>query len=141
GAFGYDLAFQFEPIEFKIPRPETQRDLVLFLPDEILVVDHHAARAWHDRYEFSGEGWTTEGLAREGRDEPFVPAERTPPRGDHEPGEFARLVTKAKESFLRGDLFEVVPGQMFYERCGGRPSEIARRLKTINPSPYSFFIH
>ena len=45
GAFGYDLAFQFEPVELKIERPADQRDLVLFLPDEILVVDHHAARA------------------------------------------------------------------------------------------------
>jgi anthranilate synthase len=48
---------------------------------------------------------------------------------------------RAKESFRRGDLFEVVPGQTFYERCHTAPSEIFRRLKTINPSPYSFFIN
>ena len=29
GAFGYDLAFQFEPIDLKLVRPEDQRDLVL----------------------------------------------------------------------------------------------------------------
>ena len=68
-------------------------------------------------------------------------SDRIPPRGDHEPGEYARLVEKAKESFRRGDLFEVVPGQMFYERCETQPSEICRRLKAINPSPYSFFIN
>ena len=45
------------------------------------------------------------------------------------------------ESFQRGDLFEVVPGQTFFERCESKPSEISRRLKTINPSPYSFFIN
>ncbi|MGB8817723.1 MAG: anthranilate synthase, partial [Rhizobiaceae bacterium] len=45
------------------------------------------------------------------------------------------------ESFRRGDLFEVVPGQTFYERCQTAPSEISRRLKLINPSPYSFFIN
>ena len=33
--------------------------------------------------------------------------------GDHNPGEYAELVKKAKESFKRGDLFEVVPGQTF----------------------------
>lgn len=141
GAFGYDLAFQFDPVDQKLERPEAQRDLVLYLPDEILVVDHHAAQAWHDRYEFSGQGWTTEGLERSGSDEPFTQADRDPPRADHEPGEYAHLVKKAKESFLRGDLFEVVPGQMFYERCKSPPSQIARRLKTINPSPYSFFIN
>ena len=52
GAFGYDLAFQFDPIQYKLKRPDDQRDIVLYLPDEILVVDHHAAKAWLDRYEY-----------------------------------------------------------------------------------------
>jgi anthranilate synthase len=141
GAFGYDLAFQFDPVEQSLKRAESQRDLVLFLPDEILVVDHHSAKAWHDRYDYSGKGFDTAGLPRDGEAEPFRPADRIPPRGDHEPGEYAELVKKAMESFRRGDLFEVVPGQMFYERCESLPSEISRRLKTINPSPYSFFIN
>ncbi|PSJ52122.1 anthranilate synthase [Kumtagia ephedrae] len=141
GAFGYDLAFQFDPVEQSLKRAESQRDLVLFLPDEILVVDHHSAKAWHDRYDYSSKGFDTAGLPREGEAEPFRPADRIPPRGDHEPGEYAELVKKAMESFRRGDLFEVVPGQMFYERCESLPSEISRRLKAINPSPYSFFIN
>ncbi|WP_265516979.1 anthranilate synthase [Nitratireductor luteus] len=141
GAFGYDLAFQFDPVTLKLARPQSQRDLVLYLPDEILVVDHHAARAWHDRYDYAGEGFDTAGLPRGGGEEPYKAADRVPPRADHEPGEYARLVEKAKESFLRGDLFEVVPGQMFLERCQNAPSAISRKLKKINPSPYSFFIN
>ncbi len=141
GAFGYDLAFQFDPVGLKLERPESQRDLVLYLPDEILVVDHHQAKAWHDRYEFAGAGFSTEDLARGGSEVPFRPSEIVPPRSDHERGEYARLVDQAKESFRRGDLFEVVPGQMFMERCASRPSEISRKLKSINPSPYSFFIN
>ncbi len=35
----------------------------------------------------------------------------------------------------------MVPGQTFYERCTTQPSAISRRLKEINPSPYSFFIN
>jgi len=141
GAFGYDLAFQFDPVELKLERKESQRDLVLFLPDEILVVDHYSAKAWTDRYDYAGNGFSTEGLPRDPVSEPFKPADRIPPRGDHEPGEYAKLVRRAMDSFKRGDLFEVVPGQMFYERCETAPSEISRRLKTINPSPYSFFIN
>lgn len=141
GAFGYDLAFQFDPVELKLERKESQRDLVLFLPDEILVVDHYSAKAWTDRYDYAGNGFSTEGLPRDPVSEPFRPADRIPPRGDHEPGEYAKLVRRAMDSFKRGDLFEVVPGQMFYERCETAPSEISRRLKTINPSPYSFFIN
>ena len=141
GAFGYDLAFQFDPVELKLDRSRGQRDLVLFLPDEILVVDHYTAQAWHDHYDFASAGHSTEGLPRGGEERPFKTSDRIPPRGDHDPGEYARLVDKAKLSFKRGDLFEVVPGQMFYERCETAPSEICRRLKAINPSPYSFFIN
>ncbi len=141
GAFGYDLAFQFDHVEQKLARKESQRDLVLYLPDEILVVDHYSAKAWHDRYDYSGTGFSTEGLSRETRPEPFRHADAIPPRGDHAPGEYAKLVDRAKESFRRGDLFEVVPGQMFFERLESKPSDISRRLKTINPSPYSFFIN
>ncbi|GHC65414.1 anthranilate synthase [Limoniibacter endophyticus] len=141
GAFGYDLAFQFDPIALKLDRKESQRDLVLYLPDEVLVVDHYQALAWVDAYEFSGDTFDTKGHARGGASEPFRKAESIPATGDHRPGEFARLVDKAKESFKRGDLFEVVPGQMFYERVENKPSDISRKLKSINPSPYSFFIN
>ncbi len=141
GAFGYDLAFQFDAVDMRMERPVDQRDLVLYLPDKILVVDHHRAIAWYDYYEFTIDGATTEGIEREAVAAPFQPTDRVPPRGDHEPGEYARCVEKAKEKFRRGDLFEVVPGQTFFERCTTQPSQISRKLKAINPSPYSFFIN
>ncbi|EJF89223.1 anthranilate synthase component I [Bartonella tamiae] len=141
GAFGYDLAFQFEPIEYKIKRPEDHRDLVLYLPDSVLIVDHYSARAWVDHYDFSFDGKTTKDLPRKTQDEPFQPSTTLPPKGDHTPGEYAQLVRAAKESFKKGDLFEVVPGQTFFEPCQSTPSAISKRLKQTNPSPYSFFIN
>lgn len=141
GAFGYDLAFQFDAISLKLERPSDQRDMVLYLPDEILVVDNYAAKAWVDRYDFAKDGKTTEGKAGEIAAEPFVRTDAIPPKSDHRPGEYAELVVKAKESFRKGDLFEVVPGQKFMERCDSKPSDISKRLKAINPSPYSFFIN
>ncbi|MDI7860834.1 anthranilate synthase [Rhizobiaceae bacterium n13] len=141
GAFGYDLAFQFDAIDLKLERPADQRDMVLFLPDEILVVDNYSAKAWIDRYDFSKGGLSTEGRAGDIAAEPFKQTDAIPPKSDHRPGEYADLVVHAKESFRRGDLFEVVPGQKFMERCDSRPSDISRRLKATNPSPYSFFIN
>lgn len=141
GAFGYDLAFQFEQIAYKIPRPEDHRDLVLFLPDSILVVDHHAARAWIDDYDFSSSDKTTIGMEREPVLSEFIPSKSIPVTSDHQPGEYARLVETAKSKFLSGDLFEVVPGQTFFEKCETSPSAISKRLKMTNPSPYSFFIN
>lgn len=141
GAFGYDLCFQFDAIDLKLTRPADQRDMVLFLPDEILVVDNYSAKAWIDRYEFAKGDRTTMGKAGDIPAEPFRPTDTIPPRGDHRPGEYAELVRKAKDSFKRGDLFEVVPGQKFMERCDSKPSDISKRLKAINPSPYSFYMN
>ena len=39
GAFGYDLTFQFEQVPLTQQRDANQRDLLLYLPDEILVID------------------------------------------------------------------------------------------------------
>lgn len=141
GAFGYDIAYQFDPVDQKLERDPGQRDLVLFFPDRILVADNHAARAWVDVYEFTAGDLTTQGVARQETPAPFVPTDIQPPRGDHEPGEYSRLVDRARQRFASGDLFEVVPGQMFYERVDSRPSAIARRLKQTNPAPYSFFMN
>ncbi|MBC8129681.1 MAG: anthranilate synthase [Rhizobiaceae bacterium] len=141
GAFGYDLAFQFDPVPEKLARPDDRRDVVLYLPDEILMVDHYAAKAYVDRYVFEKDGCSTEGLPGGGPDAPFAASAAIPPRGDHRPGEYADLVKATKEKFIRGDLFEVVPGQTFFERCENAPSAVSRRLKAINPSPYSFFIN
>ncbi|AVA22354.1 MULTISPECIES: anthranilate synthase [unclassified Rhizobium] len=141
GAFGYDLAFQFDAIDLKLKRPDDQRDMVLYLPDEILVVDNYSAKAWIDRYDFAKGGVSTEGKSGDIAAEPFRQTSTIPPKSDHRPGEYAELVVKAKESFRKGDLFEVVPGQKFMERCESKPSDISKRLKAINPSPYSFFIN
>src|SRR5712671_1161741 len=62
GAFGYDLVFQFEPMQLRLPRPGDQRDLVLYLPDEILIVDHMRQSAAVHRYEFEVAGRSTAGL-------------------------------------------------------------------------------
>ncbi|WP_299814234.1 anthranilate synthase component I [uncultured Roseibium sp.] len=141
GTFGYDVAFQFEQIDLKLQRPDDQRDVVLFLPDEILIVDHHGKRAYVLEYDFVVNGKTTRGLDRTGENHPYTPANIDPGRGDHEPGEYAKLVEKAKDYFRRGDLFETVPGQTFYEPCANPPSAVCRRLAQINPSPYSFFFN
>jgi anthranilate synthase len=138
GAFGYDLAFQFEPIRPRLSRPTDQRDLVLYLPDELIVVDHRREVAQRRRYDFEVDGRATVGLPRLGVACPYVGAASVPRRGDHERGAYAAVVRLAREAFRRGDLFEVVPGQTFCEPCPSPPSELFLRLRERNPSPYGF---
>ena len=141
GAFGYDLAFQFEPIRLRLERPSDQRDLVLYLPDELIVVDHRRERATRRRYDFEVGGRTTEPLARLGGLVPYAGVTTIPRAGDHAPGEYAAVVRVAREAFKRGDLFEVVPGQTFFAPCPSPPSELFLRLRERNPSPYGFLMN
>ena len=141
GAFGYDLAFQFEPIDLKLVRPDDQRDLVLYVPDEIMVVDHQGGIAERRRYEFSFEGSSTSDISRGGARDLYQPNLDLEPMRDHEDGEYAEVVKLAREYFARGDLFEVVSSQTFVEPSPEPPSELFRRLKEQNPSPYGFLIN
>src|SRR5438045_3073244 len=64
GAFGYDLLFQFEPIEKKLPR-SGHKDLHLFLCDDIWFMDRKREQIERYQYDFARGETTTRGLARE----------------------------------------------------------------------------
>jgi len=138
GAFGYDLAFQFEPIRLR-PGREIQRDLVLHLPDQIYLIDRKRETALRYEYEFTVAGRSTSGLARPTRPTASSYERRAIP-ADPEPGEYAKVVELARERFAAGDLFEVVPGHEFWAPCGS-PAFFYERLRRHNPAPYEFFIN
>ena len=140
GAFGYDLAFQFEPVRLAIDRSDDQRDMVLHLPDQIWAVDLRREEARRYSYEFDVAGNSTAGLPRDTEPTP-VPAPGAgtlPPQPA--PGRYAAVVEQAKERFKCGDLFEVVPGHMFHERCAS-PSLFYERLRERNPAPFEFLFN
>lgn len=136
GAFGYDLVRQIEALEMSAD--ENQRDLAVYLPDSILVVDRQRGDAKRIEFEFEYGGESTEGIARSEVRDPFVPApEGTGPSRDHEPGDFAALVTSAKASFERGDLFEVDPGQAFRKPVAESPATVFQHLRLNAPAPFA----
>ena len=144
GAFGYDLAFQFEPVRLRQERPAAQRDLVLHLPDEIWVLDRMREEAVRYSYEFEVGGVSTAGLDRRTAGTVVGQAPRlvrpedlpAPPR----PGTYARVVAQARERFACGDLFEVTPGHVFYGRCAS-PAAFYELLRQRNPAPYEFLFN
>ncbi len=142
GAFGYDLVFQFEPIPKLRQRPDEQRDLVLYLPDHLVVVDYYLQRTFCLQYEFETEYGSTNGLPRTGELIDYKGSCLQPTQTcDHAPGEYADQVRKSIDYFRRGDLFEVVPGQSFFEGYEDRPSKLFQTLRQINPSPYGFIFN
>ncbi|MBD2504353.1 anthranilate synthase [Anabaena azotica] len=142
GAFGYDLVFQFEQMSKQLQRAEDQRDLVLYLPDELLIVDYYQQSAFHLQYEFVTQNGTTKGLPRDGQIIDYRGKRLTYTNAsDHAPGEYEQQVEKALSYFQRGDLFEVVPSQSFFQICEQSPKELFWKLQQINPSPYGFILN
>lgn len=139
GAFGYDLVAQVESLRPARTREADERELVLYLPDQLVVVDHARGRAERIAYDFVVGAARTHGLPREP-----VPVERGPartPRLDAPDVEtFLRGVDAAKEAFARGDLFEVVLSQTFRVPTSEAPSTLFARLRERNPAPYGFLL-
>ncbi len=141
GAFGYDLIFQFEEVTLNKPRPLSQRDMVLYFPDEIYVVNHRKEEAFVRRYDFQYQGKSTQALPRDGSYQEYNPCNIPLKECDHAAGEYAQVVAQAKKHFACGDLFEVVPSQTFYMPSSEPPSTIFTKMRQKNPSPYGFFIN
>jgi anthranilate synthase len=141
GALGFDLIYQFEELEQHKTRELGQRDLVLYLPDEIYIVNHRKEQAFVRRYDFEYQGKSTQALARQGAYVPYTFDKKPSQACDHGLGEYAQVVHKAKERFACGDLFEVVPSQTFYSHYIQKPSSLFKQMRRLNPSPYGFLIN
>ncbi|MFN7995714.1 MAG: anthranilate synthase component I [Bryobacteraceae bacterium] len=140
GAFGYDLLFQFEPIQKKLPR-NGHKDLHLFFCDDIYLMDRKKEQIEHYQYDFDRPGLATLGLERTA--EPIAPPparDRQPVVSDHTPEEYMANVEKVREGMRRGDYYEVVLRQTFRTAFDGRASELFERVQKASPSPYEFLL-
>jgi len=54
--------------------------------------------------------------------------------------EFVRMVRQAKEYIKKGDIIQVVLSQRFKVRTPKDPFQIYRALRSLNPSPYMYFL-
>ncbi len=142
GAFGYDLLFQFDPIELKLPRTR-RKDLHLFLCDDIYYMDRKREVVERFQYDFaSADGrLTTVGLDH-GAEEIAPPAEveRGPIVSDHTPEEYMANVEACRRGMKQGDYYEVVLRQTFSTPFGGSVADLFERVQKASPSPYEFLL-
>lgn len=141
GTFGYDLLFQFEPIQKKLPRTG-HKDLHLFLCDDIYFMDRKKEQIERYQYDFDWEGLSTLALARDGA-EVAPPKDSGLPReivSDHSPEEYMANVETVREGMRRGDYYEVVLRQTFRTPYAGSVSQLFERVQQASPSPYEFLI-
>jgi anthranilate synthase len=141
GAFGYDLLFQFDPIQFKLERGR-QKDLHLFLCDDIYFMDRKKEQIERYQYDFDYQSLSTLALDRAAAEVP-TPAPAAGSQeivSDHTPEEYMAKVETVRQGMKRGDYFEVVLRQKFHAPFAGQASELFERIQHASPSPYEFFL-
>jgi anthranilate synthase len=140
GAFGYDLLFQFDPIQLRMPRAGV-KDLRLYLCDDIWFMDRKKEQIERYQYDFTRGQETTRGLKRTAaRLAPPKPAEPGLIASDHTPEQYMASVETVREGMRRGDYYEVVLRQTFSAPYGGRASSLFERIQRASPSPYEFLL-
>jgi len=156
GLFGYDLVRHAEPTvgeanpdELGVP------DLALLVTDLLVAFDHLThevtvvAHVWvgddagvDERY---AEALAAIAEVRERLAAP-VPRIRREPReppvftSNLGPGGYARAVERAKEHIRAGDIYQCVPSQRWSADAPVEAFSIYRGLRTVNPSPYMYFL-
>ncbi|HTU47286.1 MAG TPA: anthranilate synthase component I [Bryobacteraceae bacterium] len=141
GAFGYDLLLEFDPIRMRLPR-ESQRDLHLFLCDDIYFMDRKKETIDRFQYDFSREKSDTAGLPRTTPEVKSRAASgaRAEIVSDHAPEEYMAKVETVREGMRQGNYYEVVLRQTFSAAFDGSPSELFQRIQRSSPSPYEFLL-
>jgi anthranilate synthase component 1 len=65
---------------------------------------------------------------------------RSGPTSNFSPEEYKAAVTRIKRYITAGEAIQVVPSQRLSQPTGVAPFEIYRALRTINPSPYMYYL-
>ncbi len=150
GYIGYDTVF----FEEKIGEPLTDElempDVHMLFYDTFVVYDHVTQRVSIVAVDLFGG--RTENEMNDAIDKIYkeIQAEQKPFKSNEttllsfksklERKTFCKMVEKAKEHIIRGDIFQVVLSQRLSSPFEGNPFTLYRRLRTSNPSPYMFYI-
>ncbi len=162
GFFGYDLVRTVEPLGEPNPDPVGLPDMALMITDVLIAFDHQRHEVTLIANAFVENGGVDDAYSRavetiaEVRDqlrEP-VPSTGTPPGGEAQDTsvdgvrfesnmsreQFEATVARIIEYVHAGDAFQVVPSQRFTAETPVEAFSIYRGLRTVNPSPYMYFL-
>jgi anthranilate synthase component 1 len=134
GYFGYTMGGIFEPA-LADELPPDQGEAIYALPGRILLFDHLYSKCC---YLTVTESLDPGPLKNAPREEAPACAEitATPDRET-----FINSVTRARELISEGEAIQIVLSSKRQCRFSGSSFTLYRRLRQINPSPYTFYIH
>jgi anthranilate synthase component 1 len=155
GFFGYDLVRTVEPLGSPNPDPLGLPDMALMVASLMLAFDHQKHELLIVVFPFDGvDPDELFSKAREALAQPVPRPEQRPAGTGREAEEPADIVFESnlsREEFERnvstivdyvhaGDAFQVVPSQRFSAAVPVEAFSIYRGLRTVNPSPYMYFL-
>lgn len=164
GFIGYDAVRFFENIPDKNPDDLKTEEFVFMLTDTILIFDHinHTIKIVSNCVlPDKGNRLTSEELTavyesavqkieaiRNDFNKP-VKEKAAPVKNisrknkitsNYTKAQFEDIITRAKGYIKKGDIIQVVLSQRFKIHIDKKPFDIYRNLRSINPSPYMFFL-
>jgi anthranilate synthase component 1 len=156
GIFGYDLVRTVEPLGEPNPDPLGLPDMALMVTDVLIAFDHqrHELTVLANAFvEDEADLDAAYGRAAEAIEEVRERLRQPIPRPASRPAaanadfhsnmtreQFEDNVRRIIEYVRAGDAFQVVPSQRFSAPCPVEAFSIYRGLRTVNPSPYMYFL-
>jgi anthranilate synthase component 1 len=156
GYLSYEVARYFEQLPAPDNDPLELPEARLMLADTLLVFDHltHSIRVVsHARLDGDVESAYRQAAEKIDR---LVERLRQPVPDDAAPGpapgqsrttcnvtqpEFESVVNRMKQYIYDGDIIQAVPSLRLERRTGATPFAIYRALRSVNPSPYMYYLH
>ncbi|UCH52560.1 MAG: anthranilate synthase component I [Pseudomonadota bacterium] len=156
GYFGFETVRYIEPRLGAMQKPDVigAPDIMLMVSDEVVVFDNlkgrlyvviHANPEIADAYDKANRR-LDELVAHLG--DPLAHGATPPPRAvdetdfvsDFTQGEFEKAVERSLEYIRAGDIMQVVLSQRLAIPFSAAPLDLYRALRTLNPSPYMYFV-
>ena len=156
GYLGYDMVRHFEHLPTDKPALIDAYDSYFLFTDTIVIFDNmrqkikvvsnaHLSSGITPKQAYDEAIKTIESIVQRLRT--TLPAQRNAPSGRQvelrsnvSREEYEASVEKAKEYVRAGDIIQVVPSQRFSGELSADPFDIYRVMRTLNPSPYMFFL-
>jgi anthranilate synthase component 1 len=158
GYLGYDVVRSFENIPDHLPQDIDIYDCSFMITDTLLAFDNLRKKIKVIFNVFLDGRQSVERAYREAQDKIQSIVERlrrnyppgrnpspslenpSPLRSNFSKEEYMKVVERAKEYIRAGDIIQVVPSQRFSTEIHCEPFDIYRALRSINPSPYLFYL-
>lgn len=159
GTIGYDMVAHFDNIKLKGCGKGHVPEFFMFIPKVVVIFDNLSQVMRVLSCVFVPQGSKAKGLKKlyeqgcydiqgvvkkikaVGKLVPPAKLTRGTKKLSHTRKNFCRLVEKAKDYILAGDIFQVVLSLKYeFKAKGLKAFDVYRSLRRINPSPYMFFL-